>query len=57
MARFLDSWAITAQGKTTTINMLTTLILPTEGSASIAGFDVVRDNLEVRKLLDTCQKT
>ena len=38
-------------GKTTTINMLTTLILPTEGSASIAGFDVVRDNLEVRKLL------
>lgn len=38
-------------GKTTTISMLTTLILPTEGSATIAGLDVVKDNLEVRRLL------
>lgn len=38
-------------GKTTTISMLTTLILPTEGSATIAGLDVVKDNLEVRRML------
>ncbi|MBK6015422.1 ABC transporter ATP-binding protein [Streptomyces sp. MBT53] len=36
-------------GKTTTIKMLSTLLLPTEGSASIAGFDVVRDTREVRR--------
>jgi len=33
-------------GKTTTISMLTTLILPTEGSATIGGYDVVKDNLQ-----------
>jgi len=38
-------------GKTTTISMLTTLILPSEGRASIDGFDVVKDNLKVRKML------
>ena len=38
-------------GKTTTISMLTTLILPSSGNASIAGYDVVRDNLKVRRLL------
>lgn len=38
-------------GKTTTISMFTTLILPTEGSAAIAGLDVVKDNLEVRRML------
>lgn len=38
-------------GKTTTISMLTTLILPTSGKATIGGFDVVRDNLKVRKLI------
>jgi len=38
-------------GKTTTISMLTTLIFPTEGTASIGGFDIVKDNLEVRRLL------
>lgn len=38
-------------GKTTTISMLTTLILPSEGSASIGGLDVVKDNLEVRQIL------
>ena len=38
-------------GKTTTISMLTTLILPSEGNASIGGLDVVKDNLEVRRML------
>jgi ABC-2 type transport system ATP-binding protein len=38
-------------GKTTTISMLTTLILPTEGTATIGGYDVVKDNLKVRQLL------
>lgn len=38
-------------GKTTTISMLTTLILPTSGKASIGGYDVVKDNLKVRNLI------
>ncbi len=38
-------------GKTTTISMLTTLILPTFGHASIGGYDVVKDNLKVRNLI------
>jgi len=38
-------------GKTTTISMLTTLILPTSGSATIDGYDIVKDNLKVRKLI------
>lgn len=36
-------------GKTTTISMLTTLIEPTNGSAKVAGFDVVRQGGEVRR--------
>ncbi|DAC72287.1 MAG TPA: ABC transporter ATP-binding protein [Thermoplasmata archaeon] len=36
-------------GKTTTIKMLTTLLYPTEGSASIAGFDILRQRASVRK--------
>jgi ABC-2 type transport system ATP-binding protein len=35
-------------GKTTTVRMLTTLLLPTGGSASVAGHDVVREAREVR---------
>lgn len=38
-------------GKTTTISMLTTLILPTSGSATVCGFDIVKHNLEVRQLI------
>ncbi len=38
-------------GKTTTLSMLTTLILPSDGSALIGGYDVVKDNLKVRSLL------
>ncbi len=36
-------------GKTTTISLLTTLIEPTDGSAKVAGFDVVRQAGEVRR--------
>ncbi len=36
-------------GKTTTVKMLTTLLIPTRGSASVKGFDVVTQAKEVRK--------
>jgi len=36
-------------GKTTTVKMLVTLLIPTKGSASILGYDVVKDAQEVRK--------
>jgi ABC-2 type transport system ATP-binding protein len=36
-------------GKTTTIKMLTTLLYPTEGSATITGFDMLKQRAEVRK--------
>jgi len=35
-------------GKTTTLRMLATLLRPTGGSATVAGFDVVRQGQEVR---------
>lgn len=38
-----------AAGKTTTIKMITGLIRPTAGSVKVAGFDVQKDPLEVRK--------
>jgi ABC-2 type transport system ATP-binding protein len=36
-------------GKTTTINMLCTLATPTAGSATVAGYDVVKQRDEVRR--------
>src|SRR4030042_2977279 len=36
-------------GKTTTMRILTGYMPPTEGSAEVAGFDVVEESLEVRK--------
>ena len=36
-------------GKTTTLRMLTTLLRPTEGTATVAGFDVVKDSEQVRR--------
>ncbi len=38
-------------GKTTTIKMLSTLLLPTRGTATVAGYDVVRDAHQVRQLI------
>src|SRR3954452_13757790 len=36
-------------GKSTTVHMLTTLLPPTAGAATVAGFDVSRDGPEVRR--------
>ncbi|NLF32694.1 MAG: ABC transporter ATP-binding protein [Planctomycetes bacterium] len=36
-------------GKTTTVRMLTGILAPTEGTASVGGFDVVASPLEVKK--------
>ena len=36
-------------GKTTTLRMLTTLLAPTEGTATVAGYDVVRESEQVRR--------
>ncbi len=38
-------------GKTTTLRMLATLVRPTRGEARVAGFDVGREPLEVRRRL------
>ena len=36
-------------GKTTTLRMLTTLLRPTTGTATVAGYDVVRESKQVRQ--------
>jgi ABC-2 type transport system ATP-binding protein len=36
-------------GKTTTVGMLTTRVIPTEGHASVAGFDVIADAVAVKR--------
>ncbi|MFA4983070.1 MAG: ATP-binding cassette domain-containing protein [Candidatus Micrarchaeia archaeon] len=38
-------------GKTTTISMLCGLLMPTSGSADVAGFDVSKDPISVRKMI------
>jgi len=38
-------------GKTTTVLMLTTLLHPSEGSATVCGFDITKDGEQVRKNL------
>jgi ABC-2 type transport system ATP-binding protein len=38
-------------GKSTTVHMLTTLLPPTAGTATVAGFDVVKEGPKVRKAI------
>jgi ABC-2 type transport system ATP-binding protein len=38
-------------GKTTTIKMLTTMLEPTEGTATVAGFDIVKTPAKVRRMI------
>lgn len=38
-------------GKTTTINMLITILKPTEGKAYVVGFDIAKQNNEVRNVI------
>jgi ABC-2 type transport system ATP-binding protein len=38
-------------GKSTTLRMLSTLARPTGGTATIGGYDIVKDDTEVRKLI------
>jgi len=38
-------------GKTTTINMLITILKPTEGKASVLGFDIAKQNNNVRNVI------
>ncbi|MCB0666568.1 MAG: ATP-binding cassette domain-containing protein, partial [Saprospiraceae bacterium] len=38
-------------GKTTLFRILTTLVLPDSGTATVAGFDVVKDFWEIRKIV------
>lgn len=39
-------------GKTTTIKMLSTLILPTEGEIKIAGYDITKDSVKIKEIVN-----
>lgn len=54
---FLGLLGPNGAGKTTLLKMLSTLILPDEGSATIDGYDVVRDAEVVRTLVSPCLAT
>ena len=41
-------------GKTTTINILTGIMKPTNGTATIAGFDVTENMHEIKKIIGVC---
>lgn len=39
-------------GKTTTIKMFSTLILPTEGEIKIAGYDIAKDSVKIKEIVN-----
>lgn len=39
-------------GKTTTIKMISTLILPTEGEIKIAGYDIAKDSVKIKEIVN-----
>lgn len=39
-------------GKTTTIKMLSTLILPTEGEIKIAGYDIAKESVKIKEIVN-----
>ncbi|MCL0052914.1 ATP-binding cassette domain-containing protein [Dehalococcoidales bacterium] len=41
-------------GKTTTINMLCGLLKPTQGTAQVLGYDLLRDSLRIKELIGVC---
>jgi ABC-2 type transport system ATP-binding protein len=43
-------------GKTTTLRILTTLLKPTAGSATVAGFDVAAQSVQVRRSIGYCSQ-
>ena len=43
-------------GKTTTLRILTTLLKPTAGTATVAGFDVAKQSVDVRRSIGYCSQ-
>ncbi len=43
---------VNGAGKTTTIKMLSTLLEPTNGTISIDGYDILKDTIKVKKLIN-----
>jgi len=48
-AEFFGFLGPNGAGKTTTVHLLATLLKPTRGTARVAGYDVVRDDLRTRR--------